>query len=428
MATMLSETNDSDDDTRSDRLEAQNPNYGPDVSEPPPFAQGGSSPGSDGTEDARMRTSSKHPKPAINFGDMVLLEHLAPNERQVARNALLGDEVGTLKRKQQEPKPDSQKDLSAQAEIALSIMKNEPQKDWSKNPSPSPDEPATKHEPKSSQKGRRLSVDKDPLEKFPLRPSERILPALQRSPPSASGASPSNTQNLPSLQSALGELPGVPQKDPSGRVSGASPYPYPLFHGTSPSVPRNDLVREPQVVGQFLPPQIPPSPYSHLSPVSSKDKSNVSSPVSQQSFWRPPLKSDMPYVPSNYEASPQTMKSPAASYPTPTDQPADERPTFNPHAQSNGSVSTGLYKCRHPGCTAAPFQTQYLLNSHANVHSQDRPHFCPVAGCPRAVNGKGFKRKNEMIRHGLVHNSPGYVCPFCPDQQHKYPRPDNLQR
>jgi hypothetical protein len=40
----------------------------------------------------------------------------------------------------------------------------------------------------------------------------------------------------------------------------------------------------------------------------------------------------------------------------------------------------------------------------------------------------GFKRKNEMIRHGLVHDSPGYVCPFCPDREHKYPRPDNLQR
>lgn len=62
------------------------------------------------------------------------------------------------------------------------------------------------------------------------------------------------------------------------------------------------------------------------------------------------------------------------------------------------------------------------------MHSQDRPHFCPVEGCPRGVGGKGFKRKNEMMRHGLVHNSPGYVCPFCPDQQHKYPRPDNLQR
>ncbi|KAG7404494.1 hypothetical protein Forpe1208_v015904 [Fusarium oxysporum f. sp. rapae] len=33
-----------------------------------------------------------------------------------------------------------------------------------------------------------------------------------------------------------------------------------------------------------------------------------------------------------------------------------------------------------------------------------------------------------MIRHGLVHDSPGYVCPFCPEKEYKYPRPDNLQR
>ncbi|KAF2756355.1 hypothetical protein EJ05DRAFT_63082 [Pseudovirgaria hyperparasitica] len=88
----------------------------------------------------------------------------------------------------------------------------------------------------------------------------------------------------------------------------------------------------------------------------------------------------------------------------------------------------GAFNCEFPGCTAPPFQTQYLLNSHANVHSQSRPHYCPVPSCPRAEGGKGFKRKNEMIRHGLVHDSPGYVCPFCPDREHKYPRPDNLQR
>lgn len=369
---MLSDTNDSDDDTRSDRLEAQNPKYGPDAPELPPFAQGASSPDSDGTADAKTRTSSKHPKPGINFGNMVLLGHLAPNEPQVARNEWehslskdlpLGDDVGTLKREPKvpphEPEEDSQKDLRVQAGNALSLLKNEPQQDWPENAPLSPKGPAINHEPKSPEKSQRLSVDTSPLKKFTL--PQRILPAFQPSPPSASGASPSNTQNLPSLQSALGELPGVPQKDPSGRVSGASSYPYPPIPGSSPSIPRNDLVREPQVVGQFLPPQIPPSPYSHLSPVSSKDKSNVSSPVSQQSFWRPPLKSDMPYVPSNYEASPQTMKSPAASYPTPTDQPADERSPFNLQAQSNASVSTGLYKCRHPGCTAAPFQTQYLL-------------------------------------------------------------------
>lgn len=46
----------------------------------------------------------------------------------------------------------------------------------------------------------------------------------------------------------------------------------------------------------------------------------------------------------------------------------------------------------------------------------------------RSEGGKGFKRKNEMIRHGLVHSSPGFVCPFCPEREHRYPRPDNLQR
>jgi len=69
-----------------------------------------------------------------------------------------------------------------------------------------------------------------------------------------------------------------------------------------------------------------------------------------------------------------------------------------------------------------------LFSSHTNVHSSNRPHYCPVKDCPRGEGGKGFKRKNEMIRHGLVHQSPGYVCPFCPDREHKYPRPDNLQR
>lgn len=88
----------------------------------------------------------------------------------------------------------------------------------------------------------------------------------------------------------------------------------------------------------------------------------------------------------------------------------------------------GVFRCTYPGCTAQSFQTQYLLNSHANVHTSNRPHYCPVKDCPRAEGGKGFKRKNEMIRHGLIHDSPGYVCPFCPDREHKYPRPDNIQR
>jgi hypothetical protein len=61
-------------------------------------------------------------------------------------------------------------------------------------------------------------------------------------------------------------------------------------------------------------------------------------------------------------------------------------------------VSGGNYPCTHEGCTAIPFQTQYLLNSHMNVHSDTRTHFCPVEECPRGPGGLGFKRKNEMIR------------------------------
>lgn len=94
----------------------------------------------------------------------------------------------------------------------------------------------------------------------------------------------------------------------------------------------------------------------------------------------------------------------------------------------NLTQTTKVYVCTFTGCTAQPFQTKYLLKSHANVHSSSRPHYCPVHGCPRAIGGKGFKRKNEMLRHRLVHDSPGYICPFCPNRRHKYPRPDNLQR
>ncbi|KAK3675317.1 hypothetical protein LTR78_004827 [Recurvomyces mirabilis] len=84
-----------------------------------------------------------------------------------------------------------------------------------------------------------------------------------------------------------------------------------------------------------------------------------------------------------------------------------------PNAMAHNPAMMMSFKCDYVGCTAQSFQTQYLLS---------------VPECPRSDGGKGFKRKNEMIRHGLVHNSPGYICPFCADREHRYPRPDNLQR
>ncbi|OCL08506.1 hypothetical protein AOQ84DRAFT_39099 [Glonium stellatum] len=88
----------------------------------------------------------------------------------------------------------------------------------------------------------------------------------------------------------------------------------------------------------------------------------------------------------------------------------------------------GSFKRNFPGCTATPFQTQHLLNSHANVHSQSQTHYCPVTACPRAESGKGFKQKNELMRHVLDHRSLGYWCPFRPDRGHKFLRTDYLMR
>ena len=105
--------------------------------------------------------------------------------------------------------------------------------------------------------------------------------------------------------------------------------------------------------------------------------------------------------------------SPAQSYPMPNIQ--DHRGSvdgsltpqpLNGPVPPNGPFASSLFKCTYSGCTAPPFQTQYLLKSHTYVHLSNRPHFCPVAECPRGLGGTGFKRKSEMIRHSLVHQSP----------------------
>ncbi|KKK15710.1 hypothetical protein AOCH_007538, partial [Aspergillus ochraceoroseus] len=209
---------------------------------------------------------------------------------------------------------------------------------------------------------------------------------------------------LPPIQTQLGQLaPGAPQTttDPlSILLTGSYSLP-PVTAASSPPLARTETASwEPQRA--LAPPKIPASPYSHLSPVSSQDISAVSSPVSHPNYWRGTPKPNV----RSWE-----LRIAICSYSAWKRGPNIHRDIQMP--------PSGVY--------GPPFQTQYLLNSHANVHSQDRPHFCPIEGCSRGPGGKGFKRKNEMIRHGLVHNSPGYVCPFCPDQQHKYPRPDNLQ-
>ena len=55
-------------------------------------------------------------------------------------------------------------------------------------------------------------------------------------------------------------------------------------------------------------------------------------------------------------------------------------------------------------------------------------HSIATKACHRSDAGKPSGRKYQLIHRGLFHNHLGYVCPFCPDREHKYPRPHDLQR
>jgi hypothetical protein len=244
------------------------------------------------------------------------------------------------------------------------------------------------------------------IARYVINPSEpdpeSVLPAMQKSPPrSASTHSPEGSQSLPSLQTTLSGL------SDHGINGIHAPSPFQTSSGHSPQ-----LVRHPTFSSQSTGPS--PGAYSQPSP-------GMSPPgyPSHPSYWRRPPTEGSMSTPSTHEAStPASIPgpSPAQSYPTPNVQ--DHRGSvegsstpqlLNGPLPPNGPFTSSTFKCTYSGCTAAPFQTQYLLNSHANVHSSNRPHFCPVADCPRGPGGKGFKRKNEMIRHGLVHQSPGYI-------------------
>lgn len=242
-----------------------------------------------------------------------------------------------------------------------------------------------------------------------------------RSPP---GGPPSHGEGLPPLQmnSPRSETNG--QSLPSIRAQFGSDF------GQLPSI-HQVADRDGLRISHPKFPHSPPTPLPRLSSMH-----HASPPISPaETFRREPLSpyitATSPYYPpqNGYHRSPHDYASSATETPG-SDQSGSTPATSIADKMNMGDMTSqqGVFVCKFSGCTAAPFQTQYLLNSHANVHSSARPHYCPVGGCLRSEGGKGFKRKNEMIRHGLVHESPGYVCPFCPDREHKYPRPDNLQR
>ncbi|TVY62358.1 Krueppel-like factor 11 [Fusarium oxysporum f. sp. cubense] len=258
----------------------------------------------------------------------------------------------------------------------------------------------------------------------PLIPSSNgALPPLHHGVRALAGKSKETlpSQSLPSLRSTLGELRDLPPERPSEQDLGRS---RPGPSSTFPPSPAANLGHKFSLTTN-LPssPRSAPDRYRTLSSHSTAEGSIDYEPANGTH-----ARATTEYSSSNATGTPNTdhsASSPAASVSINSTSITDR---MSIDGMTHPQPITGLYTCTVQGCHVEPFQTQYLLNSHMNVHSSVRPHYCPVKGCPRSEGGKGFKRKNEMVRHGLVHDSPGYVCPFCPDREHKYPRPDNLQR
>ncbi|CAH0041626.1 unnamed protein product [Clonostachys solani] len=243
-----------------------------------------------------------------------------------------------------------------------------------------------------------------------LSPPPVLTPDSAGLPPISPRPSDATSQTLPSIRTTFGDMnlllngqglrSGPGSASSPGYTTSLHPHPFPRLasnHGKAPISPPDSYQASPQallITGSYL-----PTATTHF-PKQLTEQEAI-------------------------EELKTRKRTSTISIPIPLS------PSSIPHhglPAESAIAPASTYVCTFAGCKAPPFQTQYLLNSHANVHSSARPHYCPVQGCPRSEGGKGFKRKNEMIRHGLVHDSPGYVCPFCPDRDHRYPRPDNLQR
>lgn len=237
-----------------------------------------------------------------------------------------------------------------------------------------------------------------------------------------------------------GELPPIQSSSPRSETSGHDPLPS-IDHLIGQISPTQQEMQEMQMRRGSHFPHSPPSGVPRMAGMPGTHGSPPISPNDPYRQGMPSPANSLPVLSPYYysSASSATNHRSGPDYSSNGETPNTDMSSTTPGTQGSSIMDRmsidsmtnppmGAFVCKFHGCTAPAFSTQYLLNSHANVHSSARPHYCPVKGCPRSEGGKGFKRKNEMIRHGLVHDSPGYVCPFCPDREHKYPRPDNLQR
>ena len=216
------------------------------------------------------------------------------------------------------------------------------------------------------------------LQKYAITASEgspmETLPAMQTSP-SITSRSPTGQQNLPSLASQLGNLRDVPPP-PTTTTTNRQPYTNGTIH--SPPQEYNSIRQPPypplhaRTNGPYpLYPTTEPSPASTNSGLSPREPyPSAHHPRSMS----PPVKFGPRQFPTNGLTPQSEVQTPLsastqASIATLSTEgsPVHERMVMDsdrpmlPPLSANGPLISGGFKCEHSGCTAPPFQTQYLL-------------------------------------------------------------------
>lgn len=208
------------------------------------------------------------------------------------------------------------------------------------------------------------------------RQAEGTLPALQHSPTKDGTASSPQTEKLPSFRQ-LSELAAVAtQQDPLvyhqhrqsfGSASAQSPgIPYLYAQGSAHTSPSTQYVHSARSPSSAIhehhynsPTNIPPQSYYG---------DRRSSVVTDTATPFPPA--SLPSASSSGDSAGHTSSSTdgySTAHTTPTDSASgvenNQRPILPPpHGiPPNPVMIQNGYRCDHPGCTAVPFQTQYLL-------------------------------------------------------------------
>ena len=209
------------------------------------------------------------------------------------------------------------------------------------------------------------------LRLYTISPSEHLaretLPALQSPPQSSSVNSP--TTSLPPIKATFPEeLSETRLKDRPVWLNGASQLPAAT---SSPSYSHSPLESGRRPPDHFLPPPLSVgNPYIQvISPASSQTLSAVSSAPSiapsQQSPWHLSSRSERSFTVSPGNSSSQMSETPSAGYSSPNEPrhnvSIEQKLSEEQKPKSREPPGIGGFKCSFPGCTAAPFQTQYLL-------------------------------------------------------------------